>query len=148
MAAPQQASMTVTVPGHPAKPRPVDFVHSRHTMKKCVDCHTTPVTLAPAPAIAQCKDCHSDHHAADRACSTCHAAADPKAAHTSLEVAHQRCDACHTASTVAELTPTRTFCSTCHAEKAANHYLQKECSACHFLADPGAYRGKLTKTSG
>lgn len=140
--------MTVTVPGHPAKPRPVDFLHSRHTMKKCVDCHTTPVTLAPAPAIAQCKDCHSDHHAEGRACSSCHAPADPKAAHTSLEVAHERCDACHTPTTIAELTPTRTFCSTCHASKAANHYPQKECSACHFLADPGAYRGKLTKTSG
>ena len=47
-----------------------------------------------------------------------------------------------------ELTPTRTFCSTCHAKQAADHYPQKECSACHFLTDPGAYRGKLTKTSG
>jgi hypothetical protein len=148
MAAPQKASMTVTVPGHPARPRPVDFVHARHTMKKCVDCHTTPVTLAAAPTIAQCKDCHSDHHAAGRACSGCHSVADPKAAHTSLEVAHERCDACHTATTVAELTPTRTFCSTCHAKQAADHYPQQECSACHFLADPGTYRGKLTKTSG
>ena len=78
MAAPRQASMTVTVPGHPAKPRPVDFVHARHTMKKCVDCHTTPVTLAPAPAIAQCKDCHSDHHAEGRTCSSCHALGRPE----------------------------------------------------------------------
>jgi hypothetical protein len=142
------ASMTVTVPGHQAVPRRADFSHARHSMRPCTACHTTPVTLAPTPAIAQCKDCHSDHHAAGRACSGCHTLTDPKAAHATLEVAHQRCDACHTATTVAQLTPTRTFCSTCHAAKAANHYPQQECSTCHFLTDPGAYRSKLTKSSG
>jgi len=147
LAAPRKVTMTVAVAGHPPAPRPVDFVHSRHAMRKCVDCHTTPVTLAPSPPIAQCKDCHSDHHAAGRACSACHSVTDPKAAHTTLEVAHQRCDACHTPATVAELTPTRTFCSTCHAAKATNHYDQKECSTCHFLAEPGAYRAKLTRVS-
>jgi hypothetical protein len=148
LAAPSAASMTVTVPGHQAVPRRVDFSHARHSMRPCTACHTTPVTLAPSPAIAQCKDCHSDHHAAGRACSGCHKLADPKAAHATLEVAHQRCDACHTATTVAQLTPTRTFCSTCHLAKAADHYPQQECSTCHFLTEPGAYRAKLTKSSG
>ena len=106
------------------------------------------VTVAPPPAIAQCKNCHDEHHAAGRTCSSCHTLADPKAAHASLEVAHQRCDACHTATTVAQLTPTRTFCSTCHAAKAADHYAPKECTTCHFLTEPGSYRAKLTKTSG
>ena len=148
LAAPIAASLTVTVPGHKAAPRPVEFSHATHSMRTCTACHTTPVTLAPSPATAQCKDCHSDHHAAGRACSACHTLADPKAAHATLEVAHQRCDACHAAATVAQLTPTRTFCSTCHSAKAANHYPQQECSTCHFLTEPGAYRAKLTKSSG
>jgi len=135
--------VTVLVPGHEPNPRPVDFLHALHTTRPCVECHTTPVTLALSPAKAQCKDCHSEHHAVDRNCSACHTIAEPKAAHRTLEAAHQRCDACHTATTIAELTPTRSFCSTCHAAKSKGHYEQKECSVCHFLAEPGVYRSKL-----
>ena len=144
VATPQPVTLTVTVPGRPPAARPVDFVHDKHASRRCVDCHSTPVTLAPSPAAAQCRDCHSDHHAADRACSSCHAISDPKAQHTSLDAAHQRCDACHTPTSVASLTPTRSFCVTCHVAKATKHYDQKECSTCHFLAEPGAYRAKLT----
>ena len=139
----KHTTMTVTVPGHDPRPRPVDFFHAVHTKRTCLECHTTPVTLALSTAQAQCKDCHSDHHAVGRNCSTCHTVADPKLAHQSLETAHQRCDACHTATTIAELTPTRSFCSTCHAAKAKGHYDQKECSVCHFLAEPGVYRSRL-----
>ena len=139
----KHATMTVTVPGHDPRPRPVDFFHAVHTKRTCLECHTTPVTLAPSRAQAQCKDCHSDHHAAGRNCSACHTVVDPKSAHQSLETAHERCDACHTATTIAELTPTRSFCSTCHATKAKGHYDQKECSVCHFLAEPGVYRSRL-----
>ncbi len=142
-AAVKHTTMTVTVPGHDPHPRPVDFFHSTHTKRACRDCHTTPVTLAPSPAQVQCKDCHSDHHAVGRNCSGCHTIAEPKFAHRTPEAAHQRCDACHTATTIAELTPTRSFCSTCHAEKAKGHYEQKECSVSHFLAEPGVYRSKL-----
>jgi hypothetical protein len=141
-AAPQRATMTVTVPGHQPNPRPVDFLHSLHTTHTCVECHTTPVTLALAPAKAQCKDCHGEHHAAGGNCVTCHAIAAPGAAHT-LEAAHQRCDACHTATTIAQLTPTRSFCSTCHAAKAKDHYDRQQCTVCHFLAEPGVYRSTL-----
>ena len=144
VATPKPVSLTVTVPGRPPATRPVDFFHDKHTSRRCVDCHTTPVTLAPSPAAAQCRDCHSDHHAADRACASCHAISDPKAQHTTLDAAHQRCDACHTPATVASLTPTRSFCAACHAAKATKHYDDKECSTCHFLAEPGAYRAKLT----
>ena len=70
--------------------------------------------------------------------------ADAKAAHPSPGAAHQRCDACHTGTTVAQLTPTRTFCATCHAPKATNHFDQKQCTTCHFLVEPGAYRARLT----
>lgn len=147
-AAAKHATVTVTVPGRQPNPRPVEFLHALHAERTCLECHTTPVTLAPSPAIAQCKDCHSDHHAAGRNCSACHTIAEPKVEHKTLEAAHERCDACHTATTVARLTPTRSFCSTCHAAKAKDHYDQKECSLCHFLAEPGVYRSNLiTPTS-
>jgi nitrate/TMAO reductase-like tetraheme cytochrome c subunit len=139
----QRETLTVTVPGHPPVARPVDFLHAAHETPTCVTCHTTPVTLAPPPAKAQCRDCHTDHHAVDRTCSACHIIAEPKAAHTTLEVAHQRCDACHTGTTVARLTPTRSFCSTCHAAKEKDHYDQRECTVCHFLAEPATYRAKI-----
>lgn len=142
-AAPQPVTVTVTVPDRQPRPRPVDFLHSPHMVRTCVECHTTPVTLAPVPAKAQCRDCHNEHHAAGRSCASCHATVEPGPAHQTLEIAHQRCDACHTGTTIAQLTPTRSFCSTCHLEKAREHYVQRECSVCHFLAEPGAYRSRL-----
>lgn len=142
--APKSVIVTVAVPAHQPRGRPVDFLHSRHRSRVCVDCHTTPVTLAPGRDKAQCRDCHTEHHAAGRTCSTCHSPVDPGPSHQTLEIAHQRCDGCHTATTVARLTPTRSFCSTCHTEKAKDHYAQKECSVCHFLAEPAAYRPKLS----
>ena len=139
--APKQATLTVTIPGRQPSPRSVEFLHSRHDSRSCVECHATPVSLAPAPAV--CLSCHAEHHAAGRSCSTCHRIAEPKAEHRTLEAAHQRCDACHTATTVARLTPTRTLCATCHAAKATGHYEPRECSTCHFLADPVVYRPRL-----
>lgn len=141
---PRSVTVTVAVPAHQPRSRPVDFLHSPHRSRACVDCHTTPVTLAPGRDKAQCKDCHTEHHAAGRTCSTCHSPVDPGPSHQTLEVAHQRCDACHTPTTIARLTPTRSFCGTCHTEKAKDHYVQKECSVCHFLAEPAAYRPKLS----
>ena len=140
--APRPAVVTVAVPGRALKPRPVDFFHARHQARSCLECHTTPVTLVPPRAI--CQDCHGEHHEAGRACSTCHTIADPGAAHTTLEVAHRRCDACHTPTTVARLTPVRSFCATCHLPQARDHYDARECSVCHFLAQPDAYRAQLS----
>ena len=144
-ATPKRVAVTVTVPAREPRARPVDFLHARHASRSCVDCHTTPVTLAPSPAAVQCKDCHSDHHTAGRDCAACHANADPKSAHKGPEAAHQRCDACHTETTIARLTPTRCFCSTCHVEKATKHHDEKECTVCHFLAEPRVYRSKLRR---
>ena len=143
-AGPIKATVTVTVPEHEPRSRPVDFLHAPHLSRTCVDCHTTPVTLAPSRDKAQCKECHSEHHDAGRSCATCHAPVDPGPSHKTLEIAHQRCDACHSSATVARLIPTRSFCGTCHAAKETGHYAQKECSACHFLAEPADYRSKLT----
>ncbi len=139
----REETLTVTVRGHQPHPRAVNFYHARHVTPTCLDCHTTPVTLLPPPEKTQCRDCHTDHHAAGRNCSGCHALADPRAEHKPVEAAHQRCDACHTATTIARLVPTRSFCSTCHAAKAKEHYDQQECTTCHFLAEPAVQRAKL-----
>jgi hypothetical protein len=143
LAVPQPAAMTISIPGRAPIQRPVGFLHSNHTTFTCTSCHTTPVTLAPAPAKAQCAECHDEHHTEVRRCTACHTLAAPATSHPSLEVAHQRCDACHAAANVARLTPTRNFCATCHTTYAANHYEPRECSTCHFLATPAAYRSKL-----
>lgn len=139
---PRPVTVTITVPRQESKPRTVQFRHEVHAKRSCLDCHTTPVTLRPGPTKVGCKDCHEDHHAAGRSCSTCHTLADPKVAHKTADTAHQRCDACHTATTVARLTPTRSLCSVCHANKG-DHYAGKECTVCHFLSDPASYRSRL-----
>lgn len=141
---PQRVTATVTVAGHPPKPRPVDFLHASHKSRACLDCHTSPVTLSPGPGKAACRDCHEDHHAAGRNCSSCHSSVQPASAHKTLEASHQRCDACHTPATVARLTPTRSFCSTCHTDQTKDHFDNKECTSCHFLTDPSSYRSMLT----
>lgn len=141
---PKQLTATVTVAGHPPRPRPVVFLHSIHTPSRaCVDCHTTPVTLAPPPAKATCRDCHESHHAKGRECSACHSVTQPKTAHSNIQFSHQRCDACHTPTTIAKLTPTRSFCSTCHTTKSTEHYPQKECTVCHFLTEPDTFKASL-----
>jgi hypothetical protein len=140
---PKPATVTVTVAGHPPNPRDVPFVHAQHSSRPCLECHTTPVSLAPAPAKAQCTDCHAEHHAVERTCVACHRVAEPRAAHPTPEAAHQRCDACHTRTTIERLTPTRSFCSTCHLPQRTNHYEPRECTACHFLTEPAGYRPRL-----
>lgn len=139
----KHATVTVTVPDRLPNPRAVDFSHDRHAARPCIECHTTPVTLAPGPSKAQCVDCHVEHHAAGRDCTACHRIAEPRIEHTPVEAAHQRCDACHTASSVARLTPTRSFCTTCHATQATGHHDRRECTSCHFLAEPTEYRARL-----
>ena len=141
--APKAKTVTITVSGHAPNPRDVEFVHSQHAARQCVECHTTPVTLALAPEKAQCSDCHTEHHTVDRNCSSCHRIAEPGRAHTSPEIAHRRCDACHERATVEQLTPTRSFCGTCHAAQRTNHYEPRECTVCHFLAEPAVHRTKL-----
>jgi hypothetical protein len=146
--APLAVTFPVAVRGHSAVPRTADFRHSIHGTIECLTCHSAPVTLAPSAAVATCRDCHDDHHAADRACSACHVIANAKAGHPTPAVAHQRCDACHAGATVARLAPTRSLCATCHATQASNHFDRRECTTCHFLTEPGAYRPRLTTRPG
>jgi hypothetical protein len=143
-APPKPSTVTVSVPGRPPAPRSVAFLHESHASRSCMECHVTSVTLAPSPAV--CQDCHVEHHAAGRSCSSCHPVAVPKEGHPSMEAAHQRCDACHARATVALLIPTRSFCATCHTPQATRHYDTKECTSCHFLAQPPEYRTKLVSS--
>ena len=53
------------------------------------------------------------------------------------------CDGCHEPATVAALTPTRSFCLTCHT---VDHYAKRECTQCHFLESPEAYRRHLKES--
>jgi hypothetical protein len=99
LAAPRKVTVTVAVPGHAPNARPVDFVHTRHADRKCVECHTAPVTLAPSPAVAQCKDCHTDPTSSDSfVCTTCHteaAAARQHTATTGYVWTDPGCYSCH-----------------------------------------------------
>lgn len=141
--APRSVRVTVAVPAREPRARPVDYVHAQHAARRCVECHTEPVTLGVLPAKAQCRDCHTEHHAPERTCASCHGAADPKSAHTNPITAHQRCDACHTRTIVEQLSPTRSFCSTCHSAQQTRHYEPRECTVCHFLVEPAVYRHRL-----
>ncbi len=138
------ASVTIAVANHPARTRTVPFAHATHDRVACASCHTTPVTKAAAAAVKTCTSCHESHHEADRSCASCHTQADIKAAHRSQPEQHEACDACHAPATVARLTPTRSFCVTCHVEQT-RHEAPRQCTVCHFLASPDAYRAHLRK---
>lgn len=139
--------MRMEVSGHAARDRSVSFRHAPHEALRCVDCHTTPATLAPTAAAATCQACHDDHHAVGRACGVCHGGADPRAVHATLADMHVACDNCHAESTVARLFPDRAFCRTCHAEQQ-EHYPVQECTVCHFLASPDEFRPYLRRARG
>ncbi|MGE0441721.1 MAG: hypothetical protein AB7S39_14635 [Gemmatimonadales bacterium] len=139
-----QARVTVKVPDQPARERPVAFRHEKHSGTTCVTCHTTPVTLTPDTATATCQNCHEDHHRSKADCSGCHTGVDLKPAHSRPKMIHRACDECHTGRIIGELTPTRPLCVTCH-QPQRDHYPARECTACHFLATPEAYRSHLLK---
>ena len=139
-ARPTPLTITIAVRDSAPRPRAVSFAHATHRELRCVQCHTEPVTLAPAPAARACRDCHSDHHTAARSCGTCHQGGELRTAHArDISASHRACVACHTAATVALLTPDRSFCLTCH-ESRSDHYPAGECSTCHFLASPDELR--------
>ena len=147
LAAPLPAQMAVTVPKHQPRRRTVSFDHATHGELACTTCHVTPVTLAPADSVRSCAACHTDHHAAGRACATCHRSAETREAHAPPVKAHERCTACHSEATVARLVPTRSFCLACH-EPAQDHYPERECSACHFQRSPAELEPELRRGGG
>ncbi len=143
LAAPEPVTVSVAVPRAPARAREVPFLHDQHAKVACVDCHTTKVSLEPGAPAATCTGCHAEHHTAGQDCAGCHRTSAIIEAHAPPIDAHQACNACHTERTVAELTPTRSFCLACHGAEA-DHYADQECTACHLQATPEAYRRRLT----
>jgi hypothetical protein len=145
LAARPEATVTVAVATTPPRARAVPFDHTPHAARSCVSCHTTPVTLAPPPAVATCSACHDDHAAA-RDCVACHAAAAPFSAHAPPANAHRNCVACHAGAIVAELSPTRPLCLTCH-QTEREHKPGRECTTCHLQATPEEYRPRLRESA-
>ncbi len=149
LAAIRALAVPIGVKDRDPRVRTVGFAHQAHAEIRCVSCHTQPVSLTPTEGVRRCADCHTDHHTAGRSCAACHTGAELRTAHAGdLAASHQRCDACHTASTVARLTPDRSFCLTCHTGQAADHYPRRECATCHFLEPPAELRRRLTGTGG
>lgn len=146
LAAALPVDFPVTVAGHTPRERTVGFGHATHDSIACTTCHTQPVSLAPAPDVADCQACHEQHHTVDRRCGDCHGSVPIRDAHDDLIVAHTGCAACHAEATVAALTPTRTFCLTCHPRRS-DHYPDGQCTVCHFLSDPADYRSHLLEES-
>ncbi len=142
--APLPVTLTVTIGAGPAHVRTASFDHRTHSARSCTECHTTPVTLAPPPEVAGCRNCHAQHHAAGPACAACHNGSDIRPAHARPVVAHRACDACHAPATVAALVPVRQLCITCHLPQV-DHYAARECTTCHFQQSPADFRAHLTK---
>ena len=134
----------------PARESGLPFPHAIHEAFRCVDCHTTPVTLAPPSEIVRCQLCHAQHHEAARACAACHRSETLRTDHAALglEAAHQQCDACHARETISLLVPTRSFCQTCHQPQRTGHHVARECTVCHFLVDPKVYQPRLLTPPG
>lgn len=138
-------SVTVQVESRSPRVRTVQFDHATHDTVACITCHVTPVSLAPTSAVTTCVNCHDAHHSQSRSCATCHYGPELRTAHARPVDAHRGCDACHAERTVALLTPARGFCLTCHTDQA-RHYPSRECTTCHLLTSPEAYRAHLRRT--
>jgi len=139
----ETVTVRVSAPNAPTRSRSVAFAHAAHTSVRCQQCHSTAVTLAPPATVSSCRDCHGDHHARGVACADCHRSEAAWKGH--VRESHVRCTACHAESTVARLEPTRSFCLACHEPKA-DHYAKRECTECHLLSTPDAFRPLLTAT--
>lgn len=139
----QAATVALAVMDRTPKPRAVAFAHEAHAPLACTTCHTAPVSLDAAAPIKTCTACHEDHHQARRDCAGCHTL-DVRAAHPDSLNAHAACAACHRATTVARLVPDRDLCLTCHVPQR-EHYVEKQCTTCHFLTTPEAYQAQIRK---
>jgi hypothetical protein len=136
-------TVEIAVPNHAPRPRPVVFEHTTHGKLACAQCHTTPVSLEPEPRVKACIACHDEHHTSPTNCAACHRTAQITPAHAQPVDAHAGCVECHDQSTVSQLTPGRSFCLTCHSSNV-DHFAPRECSQCHLLSSPQAYRAHLS----
>jgi hypothetical protein len=139
---PKPTVVTVRMPARAPAARNVDFRHGLHQVLACGSCHQSP-SLAPPDSVRTCVGCHDQHHDAKRNCSACHSRAETPAAHS--RTTHTACDACHTPSRIVKLLPNRSFCVTCHAAQR-DHRPGGECTTCHLLATPDAWRSHLLRS--
>ncbi|HWA15055.1 MAG TPA: hypothetical protein VG817_01385 [Gemmatimonadales bacterium] len=141
-------SFTIAAARQPPHRRTVAFRHEWHTGQRCIACHGEPVSLAPVDSARTCSGCHQPHHESARDCASCHReVASATAAHQRQPESHVRCDDCHATRAIAELTPTRSFCLSCH-EARVDHYRDRQCSTCHLQATPEAYQSHLRRAKG
>lgn len=142
----ESVTVRVHVANAPERSHRVRFDHAKHASLRCVECHTSPVSLDPGPDVIRCAACHDAHHAASRSCVACHSAIGPEieTAHAPPVSAHEACDACHLPDIVGRLVPDRELCLTCHA-KQRDHYATRECTVCHFQAAPAVYQAHLRR---
>ena len=139
----------IAVPRQPERTRELPFSHPGHARFQCLECHSTPVTLAPSAETTSCRNCHESHHESARNCAACHTGYDIRAKHSpDIEASHQRCDACHAAGTVRLLDPTRSFCQTCHEAQRTDHHPEKQCTVCHLLSEPAEWKRRLITPGG
>ena len=135
------------------------FSHNRHKALACITCHPSTsersrLTFEPPRG---CQICH--HQAQQKACGTCHAAAEFNERQASVGIAvgsrpartrsvrfahdtHQRvaCVSCHT--TAVTLAPAAAVkeCTSCHE---SHHEVERACVSCHTEADVlGAHRAQ------
>ncbi|HTY05976.1 MAG TPA: hypothetical protein VMC86_05645 [Gemmatimonadales bacterium] len=139
LAHPESVTVRVAVANAPPREHAVRFSHATHQALRCVTCHTTAVSMDPAPETRACASCHESHHTANRACVVCHTdTASPavRAAHAPPADAHGSCAACHTPAAVAGLVPDRGLCLSCHPSQT-NHHPEQACAGCHRTGGAG-----------
>lgn len=111
-----------------ARTRTLPFGHARHAQVACVECHGTPITLAPNRA---CASCHVEHHRAEANCSACHStisrSVHPRHSHLSCSGTN-----CHASAVAPRPALSRNLCLTCHPEQRT-HETPRPCAACHGI---------------
>ena len=113
--------------------RSIPFDHARHGGVACAQCHTNPVSRVPEEGV--CASCHSSHHQATSACTTCHGGANAIARHTAASHTSCASAACH-GERASGLPASREFCLTCHSAQA-RHQPGRVCETCHHVITPG-----------
>lgn len=116
--------------------RAATFRHLDHPDVACASCHTSPEAVRSAVA---CESCHEAHHREAGQCAACHGT-EIRTAHAAAD--HLTCTRCHARQTVALLTPDRSFCVSCHLDRA-DHRTGRECSTCHMQRTPAELRQRI-----
>lgn len=134
-------AITVTLPlrlrpANAPRSRQVAFEHPAHVNLDCANCHTS---RGAVTQVTACATCHERHHTEVSRCTACHGT-EVHAAHAAAD--HLACTRCHTRETVALLTPDRSFCVSCHVDRA-DHKRGRECSTCHMQSTPPELRKRI-----